>query len=171
MSIAKSDIITNNDATPPTSNAVALMGGRLRVAQGEATIGTADLTTGDIVLLAKLPTNAVISGIWLKNTDLDTNATETIEIDVGVYTDAGVVKAMDVYFDGSVNGAAAFEDATIVWTNTFFKLATEAQDRLWLDAGDTEDPGGTYTVGLEFQIGAATAQAGTIAFLIHYSID
>lgn len=171
MSIAKSDLVTNADANPPTMNDVALMGGRLRVAQGEVTVGTADLTTGDIVLLAKLPTNAIVSGIWLKNTNLDSNATETIEIDVGVYDDAGAVKAVSIYFDGSVDGAAAFENLTRVWTNVFFKEATEAKDKLWVDAGDSTDPGGSYTVGLEFQIGAATAVPGTIAFLIHYTID
>ena len=170
--VASSNLITNDDTSPRTLNDVGLIGGRVRCAKGYVTLPTTALDTNtDTWGLASLPTNARIEGIWLKNTDLDTNATETLELDVGVYSTTGTAKAAAVYFDGSVNGAAAFEDANLSWVDVFYRAADAASSRLWQDAGDTTDPGGFYTIGVLVKIVAATPAQGTVEFKIHYTID
>jgi len=171
MTIALSTLVTNDDASPPVANDVGLSGGRVRSKKGIVTLATGDLDTGDIILLANLPTNAKVEGIWLNNTDLDTNATETIELDVGVFSSAGVAEAAAVYFDGSVDGAALFENANLDGINVFFRAVALGENELWEDAGDSTDPKGLKAVGVLVKIGAATAQAGTLGFLIHYTVD
>lgn len=56
-----------------------------------AAYGTYDMaanpTANDILELCRVPAGAVILGGWLRMEDLDSNATETIDIDVGTPAD------------------------------------------------------------------------------------
>lgn len=171
MTTAKSTIVTNNDASPPTANPVHYLGGRVRIAMGEVALATTDLDAADIILLASLPTNANITGIWLKNTDMDSNATETLEFDVGVFTTAGVAKDAGIYYDGSADNVGGFQNANIAWVDVYRGVASDVRNQLWADAGDSTDPGGLYTIGVTVQGAAATAVAGTLGFKIEYTVD
>ncbi len=58
------------------------MGGSLKIASGSINI-TANPTAGDIYEFCKVPAGAVVTGGYILGPDLDTNATETLDMDIG----------------------------------------------------------------------------------------
>lgn len=74
--------------------------GNLCVAYGTYDFASAP-SAADVIEFCKLPAGAVVLGGWLRGEDLDSNATETIEIDVGTSADP------DAYLNsGVLNGDA-----------------------------------------------------------------
>jgi hypothetical protein len=61
--------------------------GVLQVAYGSYDM-SANPTANDVLLLCKVPANATILGGWVRMEDLDSNATETLDFDVGTSADA-----------------------------------------------------------------------------------
>lgn len=61
-------------------------------------------TANDIVELCKVPAGSVILGGWLRVEDLDSNATETIDIDVGTSADADAFGNFGVQTGDAVAG-------------------------------------------------------------------
>ena len=156
-----------------TPNNVVNDGGRVHTKNGTVALATGDLDTGDIVMLCGVPTGAVILDINLAADDLDVNATETIAADIGVWKDAlGVVAGdVDVYTDGSAlfeTGAVAFGDANFAFVT---RVIEKAGQKVFQDAGDTVDPDSEYFIGILWVVGAATAQAGDLSFIITYAVD
>lgn len=60
--------------------------GVLQVAYGSYDMA-ANPTANDVLLLCKVPANATILGGWVRMEDLDSNATETLDFDVGTSAD------------------------------------------------------------------------------------
>lgn len=58
------------------------MGGDLKVACGSLELATA-VAANDILEFCKLPAGAVVVGGWVTGDDIDTNATETFDMDIG----------------------------------------------------------------------------------------
>lgn len=58
------------------------VGGVLCVAQGSIAVA-ANPIAADIYEMCRLPAGAVVTGGWFYSADLDTNATETLDLDVG----------------------------------------------------------------------------------------
>ena len=65
MGTANSDLVTNFEATPQVLNNSALLHGVVRVAQGTIELAAGDSNDNDIVMLAPIPSNAVISAIQI----------------------------------------------------------------------------------------------------------
>tara|TARA_R100000700_G_scaffold40105_1_gene54759 strand:+ start:2448 stop:2954 length:507 start_codon:yes stop_codon:yes gene_type:complete len=168
MANANSTLVTNFEATPPTPNDVANLGGKMRVACGTISLPVDDLSATDTVMLAGIPTNAAVVSIKLFNDDLD-STTGNITTDVGLYTSDGNVTAKD----DDCYASAITDLRAPVTAGT--EVAFEARDinkmgqKVWQDAGDSSDPGGTYNVGLKFD--AAGNTAGDLSWLITYIVD
>jgi hypothetical protein len=169
VSTVKSTEITNTEASPHVQNLAGVAGGRIRIAQGTMEIAiTSEDEVGDVILLARLPSSAVIISIELANDILDGVA--DLAYDVGIYDQDGVVVDADAYASAitQLQAAAAFAS-----------VENEARDidnvgqPIYKDANAllTEDPGVEYDIGLTCTTPAATDAAGTLSYRIYYAID
>ena len=60
MGTKNSDLVANFEATPQVLNNSALLHGSMRVAQGTIVVAAGDSDDNDIVMLAPIPSNAVV---------------------------------------------------------------------------------------------------------------
>jgi sulfate adenylyltransferase subunit 1 (EFTu-like GTPase family) len=140
----------------------------MRIACGTIALAAGDLSAGDTVMLAPIPTNAAVVSIVLYNDDLDSGTTNTC--DVGLYTSDGDVTAKD---DDCYASAITDLRAAVVGAGT--EVAFEARNinvmgqKVFEDAGDSTDPNTHYFVGLKFD--AAGDTAGDLSFKITYIVD
>ncbi len=80
--------------------------GNLGVAYGSYAY-TAEAAAGDILEVCKVPAGAVILGGWLRVGDMDTDANETMDLDVGYAANGAVVADPDAFGNfGVLNGDA-----------------------------------------------------------------
>lgn len=67
----------------------------------------ANPTIADIIELTKVPAGAVVIGGWYRLEDIDTNATETVDIDIGYAANGAVAADPDAFGNfGVQNGDA-----------------------------------------------------------------
>ena len=159
MGTKNSDLVANFEATPQVQNSAGLLHGVVRVAQGTIELAAGDSDDNDIVMLAPIPSNAIISQIWIGSDTLGGSCT----FNVGIYTSAGAVKDED-YYASAVADAAAMADVR-------FEAAdlNTAQKALWESAGDSSDSGGFYYIAAT--MAAAGGTAGTMSFNIQYTVN
>ena len=169
MTTKNSDLVTNFKATPPVQNEAHQLHGRIRVAQGTLEMATGDLDAADIVLLAPIQSNASILSIQIASDDLDVNATETLAFNIGIHRVS----------DDSVVDADAYASAVLIGQDaaTFAEFAFEARNiaatgqQMWEDGGEALDPQEQYYLSMTVSTVAATAQAGTLSYIIQYVVD
>ena len=156
MGTKNSDLVAKFEATPQVLNNPALLHGVQRVAQGTIELAAGDSNDNDIVMLAPIPSNAVISAIQIGTDTFGGSCT----FNVGIYTSAGVVKDEDC-FASAVADAAAMADVR-------FEAAdiNTAGKAIWEIAGDSSDPGGHYYIAAT--MAAAGGTEGDMSFCIHY---
>ena len=147
MGTKNSDLIANFEATPSVKSSAALLSGVVRVAQGTVSLATGDSDDNDIVMLAPIPSNAVVSQLFIGSDTLGGSCT----FNVGIYT--------STVADEAAMTDLRFEAADI---NT-------AGQQLWQLAGDSEDPGGYFYIAAT--MAAAGGTAGDMSFNIHYVIN
>ena len=159
MGTKNSDLVANFEATPPVMNNSALLHGVLRVAQGTIVVAAGDSDDNDIVMLAPIPSNAVVPQIWVGSDTFGGSCT----FNVGIYTSAGVVKDED-YFATAVADAAAMTDVR-------YEVAdiSTAGTALYSMAGDSTDPGGYYYIAATMAADGGTA--GTMSWNISYVVN
>lgn len=154
-----------------TPNNVANERGRVRQVSGTIELETGDLDLNDVLMLCGVPTGAVVNSIKLASDDLDSNGTPALAWDLGVYSgadDAAETKDEDAYASAITLGQAA---------TAFTEYAFEARNisacgqKVYEDAGDSSDPNDEYFIGLAVSTAAATAAAGTLSFIVEYTID
>ena len=88
MATVKQSSLLSNRGTQTaagTPNNVVNDGGRIHTKNGTVALVTGDLTAADIIMLCGVPTGSVILSILIAHDDLDSNATETLNFDVGIY--------------------------------------------------------------------------------------
>jgi len=139
----------------------------MRIACGTIALAAGDLSAGDTIMLAPIPTAAAVTSIKIYNDDLDSGSTVTMH--VGRYTADGNTTAKDV--DAYASATTDLRAAVIVGTEVAFEarnINTMGQ-RVWEDAGDSTDPGGHYFIGIETD--AAGDTAGDLSFVITYVVD
>lgn len=159
MTTKNSDLVANFEATPQVANDAHNLHGVVRVASGNVALGTGDSGSGDIVMLAPIPTNASIMSVQIGSDSLGGSCA----FDVGIYTTAGVVKDADAFASAVADGAAIAEvryEAA--------NLNTTGQ-QLYELAGDSTDPGGFYYIAATMT--AAGGTAGDMAFIINYVVN
>ena len=159
MGTKNSDLIANFEATPSVKSSAALLSGVVRVAQGTVSLATGDSDDNDIVMLAPIPSNAVVSQLFIGSDTLGGSCT----FNVGIYTSAGVVKDEDV-FATDVADAAAMADVRFEAANI-----DTAGKKMFELAGDSTDPGGYYYIAATMS--AAGGTAGTMSWNITYVVN
>lgn len=133
---------------------------------------------GDIIHLTELPFNAKVREIYIFADDLDSNATPTLAYDVGLYklTKDGTFTVLDAdaYASAIIIGQAA---NTTTMTNQAFEARnidkinnTVIQDAVAVITDGREPQDGRAILSLTITAVAATAVAGTISFLVRYSM-
>jgi hypothetical protein len=159
MGTKNSDLVSNFEATPTVLNSPALLHGVQRVAQGTIELAAGDSNDNDIVMLAPIPSNAVISQLDVGSDTFGGSCT----FNVGIYTSAGAVKDED-YFATAVADAGAMTDLR-------YEVAdiSTAGTALYSMAGDSTDPGGFYYVAATMFAEGGTA--GTMSFNITYTVN
>ena len=159
MGTKNSTLVANFEALPQVANSASLLHGVVRVAQGTIALAAGDSDDNDIVMLAPIPSNAVVSQLFIGSDTLGGSCT----FNVGIYTSAGVVKDEDV-FATAVADAGAMADVRFEAAN----INTAGQKMHEL-AGDSTDPGGYYYVAATMQ--AAGGTAGDMSFNILYVVN
>lgn len=159
MTTKNSDLVANLEASPQVMNDAQELHGVIRVAQGNVALAAGDSTDNDIVMLAPIPSNATITSLRVGTDALGGSCT----YNVGLYTDAGIVKDEDFFATSVADGAGLAE------------LRYEAADlnttgqQLYEMAGDSSDPGGFYYIAATFDATGGTA--GDMAFIIEYVVN
>lgn len=135
--------------------------GNLQVAYGSYDL-SANPTANDILEVCRLPAGAVVLGGWLRAEDIDSNATETIEMDVG-YAANGVESAdPDAFLNsGVLNGDAV--------TNYLPEGGVLIPLHGTLGNGPVSLSAETV-VTVTFTGAAATFAAGTVTVVVHYVV-
>jgi len=164
MATTKSNLITNSDAVPSVFNDVGLLGGRVRIAMDNFEVASADWDSdGDIIRMCRLPVNARILSIKLWSDDQGGTGT----LDCGIYpTDSDTAKDDNFYAENYDSSGQATDGAELR-----FQAADvdTLGDKLWENAGDTSNPGGSYDICLTAEAGFSGAF--TCAFQVTYTID
>ena len=168
MAETSSNLITNIDAPPPVKYDVSKSGGRMRIMGDAFEVASTEIDAdGDIIRLARLPSNAVVWSIKLYCDALSGSGTA----DCGIYAAGETTATNDEVFatavsvDALVNGTELrFEagDATSIASvgkRLYEVLATPL----------TADPGVVYDICLTIENTASAS--GTVGFQIMYTID
>ena len=159
MGTKNSDLVANYEATPQVKNSAGLLHGSVRVAQGTIVVAAGDSDDNYIVMLAPIPSNAVVPNIFVGSDTLGGSCT----FNVGIYQTDGTVVDED-YFATTVADAAALAD-----------LRHEAADintagkMMWEMAGASSDPGGFYYIAAT--MAAAGGTEGDMSFVINYVVN
>jgi len=148
---------------------------------------TTELELADALLTeVRLPSNAIISEVLLYVDDLDTNATETLAMDFGLYavhkftsvtSGTKTIHAKDSVLDADllVDGDITAQDGNTKSESLALDAATAGPDDLykavWELLGYDVDPHTEFGLVVTCAVAAATAAAGDAKFTIRYAID
>lgn len=137
-------------------------GGCVGVAWGTIEVA-ANPTPGDIYAMCRLPKGAVVIGGWIRSDDLDTNAAETLDLDVG-YLANGV----------DVADPDAFGNLGVMGTDTVAGVKAEAGYNYQFGGIlSTDAPvalGGETVVAVTCIATALTFAAGTLTVTVLYFV-
>ena len=132
------------------------------VAYGHYTL-TANPSANEIINLCKLPRGAVVLGGHLRMSEIDTNATETLDIDVGYAANGAVAADPDAFGNfGTANGGDAVT-GYLPEGGTLLPLHGVLKDGPLTLTADT-------TVTATVIAVAATFAAGTITVVVDYVV-
>lgn len=158
--------VSNADAVSPIMTDVGVAGGRVRTLMGTFEVTAEDVTEdGDILRLARIPANAIINSIEIASDVLGAAAGTA---NVGLYQVDGTLDDEDAYASAITLLQAG---------GALTRVENEARDinkigqRVWEDAGDTADPGGHKDICVTLASAMTTPAAGTVSYVIHYTID
>ena len=152
-------------------------GGRVRNISGQFEVLTADWdAVADTITIAVLPSHARPLSIMIGNDDMDTNATETVAYDLGVYTwtpPATLGAALDANCFVTIGNQ--FEDAARL-TENIDEAGVGATAligaRLWEWGLATVDPLGFIAIVATMTTVPATVVATqTLSYVVLYTVD
>ena len=135
----------------------------LHVATGTYKIA-ANVEDGDIFEMCKLPASAVVVGGMLYAEDLDTNATETLDMDIGWAANGSDAADPDGFGNLGVWTGDAITDWKVVASNMFPLQGV-------LITGGPKKFAAETTVQVEANAAAATGGTGTMTLVVYYFID
>jgi hypothetical protein len=173
-STAKSDLITNIEASPVLMGIKGQTGNGLKVAFVTDTIPTTSTDEqNDIFLLLAVPSGAVPTSLKIFNDDLDSGATPALAVDVGLYYGndiGGKTSGTAIDVDCFATAIATLQAANTTGVEILFEALDIAKigKPLWELGALTSDPGGTLYVGMKVTTAAATAAEGDVTLLMHY---
>lgn len=158
----KSTALTARDASPRQNNPPHLQGGTRQHLRATFELANGD-SIGSTYRIGQLPTGAIVNSIRVF-----CDAITSAAADVGLYktTDnGGTVVDADAYAS-----AQSIASAIVVGTEIMFEARNvdKVEKRVWEDAGLTSDPGGF--LDLVATLTAATTAAGTLSFIVDYTV-
>lgn len=154
--------------------------GKLRSALGTITIATGNLVANDVVLLTRIPSNARVKSIVLKNDDLDSNGTPTLAANIGLYAAHAFTDGSTSYAKGAAIAASCYataittlQSANVLGVDHAYEAKSlgNGRRRVWEDAGLSKDPGIDLDLAMTFSTGAATAVSGVIHVEVEYIVE
>ena len=150
---------------------VARYGPRLRVITGNYEVATGDIdTSGNLIVLARLPAHATVQSILICNDALDVGT--ALDFDLGIFDENQAVLDQDYFASGITQLTAA---VAAPGTDLRHEAATGCErvgDQLWEMAGVAVDPGGVmYDIVMTIVDAATTAAALTLSYTITYTVD
>jgi hypothetical protein len=132
-------------------------GAPLRVAS--ATLAWTSAAANDVKSMFRLPSRAVVKSLKLYGDSLDSNASPTLSVHVGLYDTSGnVVNAS--FFKANANDLRAASDGTEIAFGNVIGKHTKAK-KLWEHLGLAKDPNVEYVVAFTVATAAATFAAGS----------
>jgi len=174
-STVKSENITNIEASPIV--ALDRKKGRIKTIHDQIEVAvTSEDEVGDLILLAPVPSNAVLLDVLIMNDALD--AVADLAVNIGLYYSGiggnqyqnGLTSGTVVDADCFAAASAELQSANTVWTSV--RCATDdiadIKKEAWEVAGLTVDPGGMLYVGVAVTTAAATDAAGTLVARVDY---
>lgn len=130
---------------------------------------------GDIILLAPVPSNAVITSIKLFNDDLDSNGSPALAANVGLYysgngNGTGISSGDVVDADCFATAITTLQSANVSGVDVRFEDGDidNIDQEAWAVGGLSSDPGGYLYIGLTLTTAAATGAAGGIKCIVEY---
>jgi hypothetical protein len=178
MANTDSTEVTNLLADPSVRTPVGQWGGRVRVAMGNFEVATSDLTAdNDTVRLTRLPANARPLAIWIGNDDLESGGTTASAVNIGLFEPTAtpaVATAADE--DCFATASAILQAATVLGSVNLLDEAgagalANVGDPLYTWAGDSAGDFAEYDIVITQTATTSNAAAGTIAYVIEYTID
>ncbi len=168
MTITKrSTVLANLNSTPVRYGNEGLAGFKKRAFVGNVALAATDLAAvGDVVLMAKVPSNAIITALTWASDDLDSGT--VLVVDVGFYKEDGTE-----YTTGSgdtiLDGVATLQTATVETSIRFTTMGIETiTQKAYELAGGTTDEGDYIYIGVLSTATAATQVAGDLIMLVEY---
>ena len=144
-------------------------GGSIKAAYGTYDVA-ANVEDGDIFEMCRIPAGAVVIGGWFRGDDLDTNATETLDLDLGWAANGGSGTYDSADPDGLANigvltgdAFAAGSVANVVSYNYPFNGL--------LNTGVFPQFTKETVIQIEANAAAATFVAGTISIVVLYVVE
>lgn len=138
-------------------------GGDMKVVSGSLELGTA-VAVNDVLQFCKIPAGAVVVGGWLMGDDIDTNATETFDMDIGWAVNADEAADPDGFGNfGVITGDAVadIKPEVGIWMPLGGVLFTDGPK---LFTAETTLEGDVNAV-------AATGGTGTLTLVVIYFIN
>lgn len=164
--MANSTSITNRNSQPRVLNNARLTGSVLYSATERVTLASGTDGVGTIHRLFELPSNAVISRVFVSAPDIGT----TTVSDFGLYrttADGGAVVDADFFASAQSLSGGAVDNLDITRESTVITPANRHQ-AIWQILGLTADPQVRYDVALTLT-GAADAN-GSVDVTVQYTV-
>lgn len=154
---------TAKQATPGAAVPGHGMGGDLKVACGSLELGTA-VAVNDVLEFLKLPAGAVVVGGWLTGDDIDTNATETFDMDLGWLIN-----------DDEAADPDGFGNLGVITGDAVAEIKPEVSIHMWLGGILRTDGPKLFTaettIAGDVNAVAATGGTGTLTLTVFYFLD
>ena len=164
----------------------ALKSGRPVVAIDTTSFATGELDAADVRLLnIEVPSNGIHQSVAVYTADLDSHATPTLEIDVGLYmansastiTSSTVTRHLALAVldaDALVDGSAVCQSATTSYVVQAAPTATFAPadggQEYWQILGYDVDPQCRFLIGVKSTAASATLAAGSLSLRVEYLV-
>jgi hypothetical protein len=167
------NIITNLDLPKPAVSEYGKVSGSLRTSSDAFEIVAEDVgDVNDVIELTRLHSSVRISSIMIFSDELDTNGSPTLATDCGIYLTDGTVKDADAFGTAVTTGWGDAAGAGVEFiTEAGAVPIANVGKRLWEILGESSDPNVDYDICLRLTAVAATGAAGTISFVIQYSVS
>lgn len=155
-----SGLLADLNAVPAVKHGPHVLRGYQREEVAVVAVGTNN-TVGDIWSILRVHSSDRLSHLYATFDQLDSNASPTLAVDLGVYQTAengGAVVSATAFLS-----AAAFAHAAGGPTDELSLSAANVNQPLWAVLGLSSDPGVDYDISFKITTAAATAKAGNVA--------
>ena len=143
--------------------------GMVKVAYGTYDVA-ANVEDGDIFQMCRLPAGATVVGGYFKGDDLDTNATETLDLDVGWAANGNTGTYDTADPDGLANLGVLTGDA-FVTGNVANVVSYNYPLNGLMNTGVMIKFTAETIIQIEANAACATFAAGTISLFVYYTMD